>query len=78
MRSRREVVGEVRIVADKAHDFRGGAVAVFADQRVDTRVFTKAFEARRQDDQFTGIGNGHAGAVDRLVAQPGGVELFGI
>ena len=53
-------------------------VAVFSDQSVDLSVLPEALHAGGQDDEFSAVRHGHAGAVDGLVAQPCAFELRGI
>lgn len=74
----REVGGEVFVVVDELHDFGGGAVAELADEAVDLGVFAEYFHFRCEDDEFAFVGDGHAGAVDGLVAEPGAVEFLGV
>ncbi len=67
--------GDVGVFADGFE--RGGraVVAVFADERVDGLVFAELFHAGREDDELGAVGERHAGAIDGLVAEPGGVKL---
>ena len=56
-------------------DILPAAVAVFADQRVALRVLPEGGNAGCQNNQLPAVGNGHAGAVNGLVAQPGRVKF---
>jgi len=51
-------------------------VAVLADQPVVLLILAELLEPGGKDDEIAVIGNGHPGAVDRLVAQPGTLELL--
>ena len=53
----------------------GAPVAVAADQGVDRRILAESLDAGGEHDQFAVVGDRHAGAVHRLVAQPGAVHL---
>ena len=63
---------------DRLERGRRAAIAVFADERVDALVFAELVHAGREDDELGAVGQRHAGAVDGLVADPGGVKLAGI
>ncbi len=56
----------------------GAEVAVFPDQPVDLLIFSELFECRSQDDQFTAVGQGHAGSVNALIPQPGAFKFAGV
>ena len=73
-----KVVGEVFVFLNKVHHFGRGAVAVFADEAVDLGVFAKFFDGRGEHGELASSRDRHAGAVDRFVAQPGGLKFGGI
>src|SRR5271157_642289 len=75
MRGGAQVVGQISVGFDRLERCRGSEVAVFADQGVDGLVFTEFLYSRSKNDQFRSVGQSHAGAIDGLVAEPGGVEL---
>ncbi|MPN08438.1 hypothetical protein SDC9_155720 [bioreactor metagenome] len=67
-----------RLLSPQLHDPRRAAIAVPADHRVDLRLFAKAAESRRDDQEFAAVGHGHAGAVNRLVGHPGAAEFVAL
>ena len=77
MGRRPEAGGQLGVVVHCGQ--RGGCapVPVTADQRVNAEVFAEADHAGGEHDQLPAIRDGHARAVDRLVAQPGRAELVG-
>src|SRR5580693_1941123 len=74
--SRAQVVGEIGIRTYGCESGRRSTIAVLADQAIDSQIFAKFLDARRQDDQFRTVGQCHARTVDGLVAQPCAVELM--
>src|ERR1700733_1144871 len=78
MSSRTQVAGEIRIRVYRFERGRSSTIAVLADQSVDSPVFAECSYARRKDDQHRTIRQRHTSTVDRLVAQPGTVELMRI
>src|SRR5215472_11007907 len=75
---RTEFVGKVGVLLYVLQ--RGGRsdVAVLADERVDGFVFAEFAHGGTKDDELSAVCEGHAGAVDGLVADPGGVEFLGV
>lgn len=73
-----EVVGEVLILVDEGHDFWGGAVAVFANEAIDFRIFAKFFHFWCEDGELSSCGDGHAGSVNGFIAEPSGMKFGGI
>ena len=53
-------------------------VAIFADESVHRQILPEPGHAGSQDDQLPAVGDGHTGAVYRLVAQPCRFELTGL
>src|SRR6266404_1676564 len=78
MSGRAQVVGEIRISIHRVERRRSSAIAVLADQGVDGWVFAESPYTGREDDQLRTIGQRHAGAVDRLVAEPCAVKFMRI
>jgi ferritin-like protein len=56
--------------------YRRRAVAVFSDELVDTLVLAEATHPGGQYNELSIVCDGHACAVDGLVAQPRRLELF--
>src|SRR4029077_17261315 len=54
------------------------AIAVLSDQGVNGWVFAESSYAWSEDDQLRTVGQRHAGAVDRLVAEPCAVKFMRI
>src|SRR4029077_7625549 len=54
------------------------AIAVLSDQTVNGWVFAESSYTGREDDQLRTVGQRHAGAVDRLVAEPCAVKFMRI
>src|SRR6202140_216784 len=78
MSSRAQVVGEIRISIHRFERRRSSAIAVLADQCVDGRVFAESSYTGSEDDQLRTVGQRHASAVDRLVAEPCAVKFMRI
>src|SRR5271165_529300 len=70
-----EVAGQVRIFVNCLERGWGPTIAVFADQRVNGFVLAKLSHSGRENDQLSAVGEGHAGTIYGLVAQPGAVKL---
>src|SRR6266404_1436041 len=75
---RAQVGGEIRISIHRFERSRSSAIAVLPDQGVNGRVFAESPDTGREDDQLRTIGQRHAGAVDRLVAEPCAVKFMRI
>jgi len=73
-----EVFLQVRVLLHCRQDLRGAGIAVFANEGIHAGVLAELFQSRRENDQLPPVGDGHAGAIDGLVAQPGGFEFGGI
>ena len=73
-----EIVGQIGVGFDCGEGCRSAAIAVFADQCVDDLVFAKILYAGGENDEVGAVGQRHAGAIDGLVAEPGGVKLAGV
>src|SRR6202795_711217 len=78
MSSRAQVVGEIRISIHRFERRRSSAIAVLADQRVNGWVFAESSYTGSEDDQLRTVGHRHAGAIDRLVAEPCAVKFMRI
>src|SRR5580704_11583926 len=73
-----KITSEIRICVDCGKSSRSSEITVFANQRVDGFVFAKFLDTGSKDDEVGAISQGHTGAINSLVAEPGGVELMGI
>src|SRR5689334_5860163 len=54
---------------------RRSAIPIFANELVDSLVLAKLVHTRRQNNQLSIVGQRHARAIDRLVADPRGMKL---
>src|ERR1700733_916471 len=70
-----EIAGKLWVFFDCFEGARGSAVAIFADEDIYGGVFAKLVNAWSEDNELGVVGEGHAGAVDAFVAQPGAPEL---
>ena len=75
MRRRAKVRAEVGIVANGSKRMRRSTISVLANQFVDPLVFTELMHSGREDDELSVVGQCHARAIYRLVADPCGMEL---
>src|SRR5580698_6550692 len=57
---------------------RRALVTILANQRVYFGLFAESLEAGSDNEQLAAVGDGHAGSIDGLVRDPGGVELIGL
>src|ERR1700731_3879795 len=73
-----QVACEIRISIHRFERCRSSAIAVLADQGVDGWVFAESSYTGSEDDQLRTVGQRHAGAVDRLVAEPCAVKFVRI
>src|ERR1035437_8067059 len=78
VRSRAQVVGQIGIGFHRLESRRRAVIAVFANQCVDGLVFAEFLDGWSENNQLGAVGQRHAGAIDRFVAKPCGVEFFGI
>src|SRR5215468_7399696 len=74
--SRPQVVRKFTVCISRRQRGRSTAVSVFPNHSVDHTILPERVNARRENDQFRTIGQGHARPVDRLVAEPGTVKLM--
>ncbi len=70
-----EIGLQLRVALHCGQGAGGAAIAVPAHQLVYCGVFSKLLEAGRQNQQLGIVGQGHTGAVNGLVAQPGALEF---
>src|SRR5580698_1740081 len=75
MRGGTQVRREVRILFDSGECGWSAEIPIFADECIDSGIFAKFLDAGSEHDQLAVICERHAGAVNRLVAQPGALEL---
>ena len=73
-----QIAGDIFVLGNKVHDLRTGAIAIFANEVIDVFIFAETTDFWSQDDQFALVSDRHAGAVDRLIAQPSGMKFLGV
>ena len=73
-----EIAFQVLFICSILQNFRRRAVAVLPDKRIDTLIFAEFFQSRSQYNQFAAVGNRHPCAINRLIAEPRGLELMRI
>ena len=80
----RRTVGEILeiaaigAVAPKLHYPLRAAIPVLPDQPVDFLLLAETFQPRRNNEQFSAIGNRHSRAIDRFIRNPSAVELVAL
>ena len=73
-----QTVTELLVLFNHLQGVGSALVAVFADEGIHLGILTETFHAGSQHQQLTAVGDGHAGAVNGLVAQPGALEFPGV
>lgn len=74
----REIFLQIRVFLHQPQHLLSAHIAIFADQLIAVVILTEAADTGSQHDQLAPGGQGHAGAINCLVAQPGAFELLGI
>src|ERR1700733_1712483 len=78
MSSGAELGRQIGILLHLLQRGRGAVVAESANHAVDGGILSKLLHPGSEHNQLRSIGQRHAGAVDRLIPQPGAVEFFRI
>ena len=78
MRSSTKIPLQFLILIGRFQGFRCSEITIFSDQPINFHVFAKFLQCRCNHYQLTTIVNGHAGAVNGFIAQPGAFKLLGI
>src|ERR1700728_2975315 len=78
MSSGAEIVSQVGVGIGRCQSCGSAAIAIFANDWVDSFVFSKLPDGRRKNDEVCPIRQRHAGSVDCLVYTPGGMKFMRI
>ena len=70
-----QVILEILVSFSSFQGVRSTLVTIFPDESIYRRVLTELLEGRSHDDQVSSVSECHPGAVNRLVAKPGALEL---
>ena len=73
-----DLVGAEGAVVEQVQHIVTALVAELAGHGVHLLVLAEGTDTGSQDDQVAAVRHDHAGAVDALVAHPGGLELLGV